>query len=489
MLYKYRDNNVQKLQTIPEVVYVAKRDIRFTLPFRIRLFEKWKESQDIRTIEEELNRIGITQEDVSDYLYRDLNNRFVMGGYPLHQGKREYLEDTGYKESNPLILSGKYHRFKSKWGLEIDAEFRNELKKTYPDISIEEKMVFLGLNPLDVGYSRIKRLKEEFDEEVRRSYGESVRSRKEEKKEQEEIKEVITSHTLNSHPYVKEIERGELRMTEAFYNETYLLEKSLHEIFEIYGIDENLVSENSKVRIYTMLKNWDVRDKTDFSADEEVLKIQRTRQRLMYEQVTEGFRMIGQKYPGMPVKSKRQICRWIDGLKQDPMKMFVKKRILEWVGISRSQYYALLNDENYGASKLKKDNQDEIDIEVIRKVLEYKGFEKGIRQVYMLMPRVAGERFSVYRIRRLMNKYGIRTTIRRPSANRKAMKELITRNRKANLLMRKFKLHRPNEVRLTDVTYLDYGEDRRAYGSASVDPVTGRLVCFIISENGLSIEG
>ncbi|MDO5151035.1 MAG: IS3 family transposase, partial [Oscillospiraceae bacterium] len=119
----------------------------------------------------------------------------------------------------------------------------------------------------------------------------------------------------------------------------------------------------------------------------------------------------------------------------------------------------------------------------IRQVLNYKGFEKGIRQVYMLMPKVTGEQFSIYRIRRLMNKYGIRTTIRRPSKNRKAMKELIARNKKANLLMRKFKLHRPNEVRLTDVTYLDYGDGLRAYGSASVDPVTGRLICFIISEN------
>ena len=44
-------------------------------------------------------------------------------------------------------------------------------------------------------------------------------------------------------------------------------------------------------------------------------------------------------------------------------------------------------------------------------------------------------------------------------------------------------MHRPNEVRLTDVTYLDYGDDLRAYGSATIDPVTGRLVCFVISEN------
>jgi transposase InsO family protein len=63
------------------------------------------------------------------------------------------------------------------------------------------------------------------------------------------------------------------------------------------------------------------------------------------------------------------------------------------------------------------------------------------------------------------------------------MKELIDKNKKANLLLRQFRMHRPNEVRLTDVTYLDYGNGKRAYGSASVDPVTGRLICFVIREN------
>jgi len=92
----------------------------------------------------------------------------------------------------------------------------------------------------------------------------------------------------------------------------------------------------------------------------------------------------------------------------------------------------------------------------------------------MMMPEIIGAQFSIHRIR---------TTIRRPSKNRKAMKELIERNRKSNLLMRRFKQHRPGEVRLTDVTYLDYGDDKRAYGSAIVDPVTGRLICFVISEN------
>lgn len=479
-MYQYRENNVEKLKNVTGVKYVDKKLIEFTLDFRIQLFEKWKASPVERTIEEGLKEVGIACEDATNHLCRELHSKFLMGGYPLHQGKREYLEDTGYKESNPLILSGKYHRLQRHWGLEIDPEFRMELKRTYPDISIEEKMTFLGLDPLDVGYNRINRLKIEFEEEARRSFQKS-------EKQQEYVKEgtepTVTAHSLCNHPYVKGIERGDLLMTEAFFNETYLLELSIHEVFKLYEIDVNQVSENSKIRIHTTMVHWNAINVTDFSSDEMVLRIQRTRLKRMHDTAVSNFRRIGERYADMTIGERRRLCKWIDSLPQDPMKFFVKKRILEWIGISKSQYYALLNDENYGSSVIKKAGQDEKDIEVIRQVLAYKGFKKGIRQVYILMPKVTGERFSIYRIRRLMNKYGIRTTIRRPSKNRKAMKELITRNKKANLLMRKFKLHRPNEVRLTDVTYLDYGDGLRAYGSASVDPVTGRLICFIISEN------
>ena len=59
---------------------------------------------------------------------------------------------------------------------------------------------------------------------------------------------------------------------------------------------------------------------------------------------------------------------------------------------------------------------------------------------------------------------------------------MVKRNKKANLLLQKFRLHRPNEVRLTDVTYLDYGDGKRAYGSCSVDPVSGMIIAFVVSE-------
>lgn len=52
-----------------------------------------------------------------------------------------------------------------------------------------------------------------------------------------------------------------------------------------------------------------------------------------------------------------------------------------------------------------------------------------------------------------------------------------------NLLQRRFRLYRPNEVRLTDVTHLLYGDGCKAYGSALLDPVTSKLVAFLVSEH------
>ena len=270
----------------------------------------------------------------------------------------------------------------------------------------------------------------------------------------------------------------------AFYNEADLLVGlGLERIFAIFEIPKKELSEQAKITVCSKLYNWKRTKESLCVYTEQTLRIQRNRINAMEELVEKQFANMRTAFTKMDTENRRRFCRFLQELPRDTHGVYTNAKIRELIGISKSTYYALLNDESYGISSYKKQEQDEEDVEKIRKVREYKGYEKGIRQIYMLMPKVTGEQFSMYRIRRLMNKYGIRTTIRRPSRNRKAMKELIERNRKANLLMRKFRMYRPNEVRLTDVTYLDYGNGLRAYGSASVDPVTGRLICFVVSEN------
>lgn len=50
------------------------------------------------------------------------------------------------------------------------------------------------------------------------------------------------------------------------------------------------------------------------------------------------------------------------------------------MGIKRSTYYEILENENYGMSEKRLADQDELDYGIIKTVMDYKGFEKGIRQ-------------------------------------------------------------------------------------------------------------
>lgn len=335
-------------------------------------------------------------------------------------------------------------------------------------------MSSLGIDPIDVGVSLIRKIRKELDKgltELQKSDTDSWHATG-----------VIIISGIVKNTYVKSINRGRLFMAEVFFNETYLMRAPVQDILEIYGIDFRQIHPDSLVSISDVLKGWIPTDDIGFPADKEILRIQNRRTAALHHTVESNFTEIGERFRILPVQSQRKICEWINSLPDDPLRYFTRRKIRELIGVSKSRYYALLGDKNYGMGIIRRRDEDEKDTALINEVMDYKGFEKGIRQIYMLMPRVTGKSLSMYRIRKLMNKYGIRTNIRRPSRNRKAMKELIEKNRKANLIMQRFRLHRPNEVRLTDVTYLDYGEGLRAYGSASVDPVTGRLICFIVSE-------
>lgn len=182
----------------------------------------------------------------------------------------------------------------------------------------------------------------------------------------------------------------------------------------------------------------------------------------------------------MDVFQRKTLCLWLQGLPQDPGRKYTVKQILSLLGVPRASYYAALKD-GYGKATMERNEQDKQDANLIRQVMEYKGFGKGSRQIYTMLPYLTGKRLGLKKIRRIMKQYGIASSIRvskKPTGG-----AVLRENVKPNLLRRRFRLYRPNEVRLTDVTYLDYGDKCRAYGSALLDPVTGVLVAFLVSEH------
>lgn len=476
------------LQGHPCVSKVDRFKLVLNTDLRVQMYKVWRENQSPSVIAQMLQTNGLGPELVGPDYHMTLASAFRMNGFPFYY-RAEIALKPDYKEENPLLLSGRFIRADKGNGIVMEPLFMKEVEAKYPEISIEENLRVAGLDPVDVGYQRIKRLEKIFEDRQKKLpelQKEAFLNLKQKDEDAEGFMYEDKKQTeISRHPYVKSFSNYSIVMKENFFNEAYLLfSLGLEKLFEIYEIDTAMISERSKTAVGSKLYHWTpvVCEDMDFSS-EQVRRIWVARINAMQALITEQFRMIGERFVEAPTEKKRNVCKGIAQLPRDTSGYYTTKRILGLTGISKSTYYALLHDENYGTSEKRKQCRDEEDIEVIRQVVAYKGFEKGIRQVYMLLPKLTGQYFSIYRIRRLMNKYGIRTTIRRPSRNRKAMKELIARNKKANLLMRRFRMHRPNEVRLTDVTYLDYGDDLRAYGSATIDPVTGRLVCFVISEN------
>ena len=471
----------ERLLGHPCVYKVDRWKLTLTCGFRKKLYEAWKPEQSAAEIAVLLRENGLTPDLVGTDYHITLANGFKGSGYPIFN-RTEASSVKDYEETNPIVLSGKFVRTEHGNGIIISPKLREELLSKYPDISVEEGLRQAGIDPVDVGYQRINRIQKDLEREQKHIYHKQVDEFLDYSTDDfSDESGNISESNLEENPYIQDIRYDRIVLKDCFYNECYVLYPlGIGKILNIYEMEANAFTEKNKIAIGSRLFHWNKTGAEVEIVNEQTLRIQRARTQAINSLVKGGFDEISIAIKKMDIDSRRKLCRWIS---EDITGYYTTAAVREMIGISKSTYYALLNDDNYGISIKRKSNQDNVDIEVIRQVLNYKGFEKGIRQVYMLMPKVTGEQFSIYRIRRLMNKYGIRTTIRRPSKNRKAMKELIARNKKANLLMRKFKLHRPNEVRLTDVTYLDYGDGLRAYGSASVDPVTGRLICFIISEN------
>ena len=195
------------------------------------------------------------------------------------------------------------------------------------------------------------------------------------------------------------------------------------------------------------------------------------------------FNRLRNNLPHYTFEQKKVLCMWIKELPHDRYDYSVQS-ILKKIGLSRSSYYSIISNDNYGM----KDKQDEIDFQYIKKVIDYKGFKKGSRTIYMMLPGMCGVHFGRAKILRLMKKYGCVCTVRKERPELKTNRENLKNNRKPNLLKRRFRLARPNKILLTDVSYIKYSTNKTEYFSCIKDAVTGRIVNHVISSaNDLSL--
>lgn len=108
---------------------------------------------------------------------------------------------------------------------------------------------------------------------------------------------------------------------------------------------------------------------------------------------------------------------------------------------------------------------------------QYRG-KYGYRRLTMQVNRQFGQHYNVKRIRRLLRELGLRAVIRRPRHSCTIVRDNSFTH---NYLDRNFIAHHPNEKWVTDVTYLNYGNNQRAYLSAIKDLYDGSIISYVVS--------
>ena len=289
------------------------------------------------------------------------------------------------------------------------------------------------------------------------------------------------------HHFVVKGSNGRYGLSDEFYNEALSLHQlgfSITQILEVYEIDASVVSPGLLKGISRKLAGWKNTEAASALTAEQRCRYAGNRIKLLEEETARLFAGIRAKIPAMTRAELREACRFVDALPADAAQGYGKKELIAMCGLSKTRFYRILSDESYVMTEELRNSRDDEDVKKIRQVLDRYPFPMGIRQIFMQLPRVTGVSFSLNKLRRLLKKYGISCQVRRPRNANRARREWLKERVKPNLLRRRFRLHRPGEVVLSDVTYLTYAHGtRRAYGSSAIDPVTGKLLTFCVSKN------
>ena len=468
---RFTKDEIDVLSKSPYVKYMRENRLSFTYDFRCILYDEWIKYPSVAQIRRVLMLHNFNCTMIGCDVINRLHRNFKRDGRPTG-GKNKALgirNSLVEKYDNEFLIgSGIFMKFGK--GIRFTSEFTDNVYKEYPEVSIESQLESCGLDPKRVGFQRIYNLKKLFD-------GKKT------------VKENISLNTINKyidHPYIQRCTSKHFVLNNSFYNQAssfkdFPIDEVLG-IFEINGSDLPISARN---RIQNELNKWNIES---LSISEEVdldfkFRVQYNKMRALEKMSLMHFNRLRNNLPHYTFEQKKVLCMWIKELPHDRYDYSIQS-ILKKIGFSRSSYYSILSNDNYGT----KDKKDEIDFQYIKKVIDYKGFKKGSRTIYMMLPGMCGVHFGRAKILRLMKKYGYVCTVRKERPELKTNRENLKNNRKPNLLKRRFRLARPNEILLTDVSYIKYNTNKTEYFSCIKDAVTGRIVNHVTSSaNDLSL--
>lgn len=460
----YTEQEIEILSGNPNVKYVRRNRLVLTFEFRLKLYDEWVKKPGISTIKRVLNENGIDTKITGKNFIKGIQTNFRRS-VPCRASNTTFGVNTSSFKANKdddeyLLNTGVF--VKGRNGITFSNEFINEASLTYPNVSIEDKLKEKGIDPDIVGYQRIYILKKKLSNTSFLTKEKSYYS--------DEVK-----IKYDNHPYASKITNKSFVLKDAFYKDASLfIDYQIDEILKIFDFDPNDFSYGFKVQTQNRIRNKDYKC-DDFINDVSILT---NRIAKLEEIVALNNKDIKESLKYSTKLSKKEVVRLIEESFTSKDKINISCDI----GISRSSYYDILRNDDYGLYEKSIDNKLVEDYKNIKKVLDSDPYPMGKRTVYMKMDSICGFHYSIRKISRLMRLNGSSCKIRQTRQSIKENREIIKRNTKPNILNRRFRLALPNQVKLTDVTYLKYGDNQIAYKSTIKDSVTGKIDACVVSD-------
>ena len=461
----YTEQEIQILSKNPNVKYVRENRLVLTFEFRLKLYDEWIKNPSVSTIRKVLNENGINTRITGKDFEHHLNLNFKHNK-PFRASNSEFGVNASTFKTNKdddeyLLSTGVF--VKGRNGITFSNEFINEVSLTYPNVSIEDKLKEKGVDPDIVGYQRIYALKKKLSNTSFLTKEKSYYS--------DEVK-----IKYDNHPYVAKITNKHFVLKDVFYKDASLfVDYQIDEILKIFDFDSNDFSYGFKVQTLNKIRN------KDYKCDEFIDDVSIITNRIakLEEIVALNNKDIKESLKHSTKLSKKEVVKLIEESFTSKDKINISCDI----GISRSSYYDILRNDDYGLYEKSIDNKLIEDYKNIKKVLDSDPYPMGKRIVYMKMDSICGFHYSVRKISKLMRLNGSSCMIRRPKQSIKENREIIKRNTKPNILNRRFRLALPNQIKITDVTYLKYGDNQVAYKSTIKDSVTGKIDACVVSDS------
>ena len=162
---------------------------------------------------------------------------------------------------------------------------------------------------------------------------------------------------------------------------------SLHidDILTIFEVDYTLLPVSVKKRIECKIINQkNLKIDNDIDLNEQYLRIQRNINKALTSLVDDNFNHIKSNIYSFNYSKRKDVVKLIKDLYVLDGNEYSITYLCNKCGISRSSYYHILNNHNYGDKQIMKEMEDNHYIDKIKEIVAYRDMPKGNRMIYMM---------------------------------------------------------------------------------------------------------